>query len=346
MNNKINLPVKDEQKTGLTLSSSIINHLTDFKRVFGKKVVFHEREAGELKPIFSISHSPLQLQIEPFDVVKVECNVVGIDSSCISIGETEEGCLYSVKSGVFIYSCSRPKTYYSFGPYVVYVDDDVVRKIYCGTPVKEKVVRLVALDAEYAKKLIRFIFEREILKQICSILRDSIILVDGSLKSTSLELDGISLKKILDVSLENGNAVVGLSKSSRLKVIKNIANYIELLNYAPVKVDVHHILEDVVEGLEGHVFIVKFKRHGYAFRVDVPFDLIFEVDTILGKILWNDSFRYGYPESLIMAHNLSVFDRVEEVSVKSAIAKSLNIVQVPAHNLRKMLLNGLKFEGG
>ncbi|MEM0010650.1 MAG: hypothetical protein QXT84_03025, partial [Candidatus Bathyarchaeia archaeon] len=77
-----------------------------------------------------------------------------------------------------------------------------------------------------------------------------------------------------------------------------------------------------------------------------PFDLIFEVDTILGKILWNDSFRYGYPESLIMAHNLSVFDRVEEVSVKSAIAKSLNIVQVPAHNLRKMLLNGLKFEGG
>ncbi|MCX8188584.1 MAG: DNA double-strand break repair nuclease NurA [Nitrososphaeria archaeon] len=345
MNNKINLPIEGGRETSLILSSNIINYLTDFKRVFGKKVVFHERDAGELKPIFSISHSPLQLQIEPFDLVKVDCNIVGIDSSCISIGETEEGCLYSVKSGVFIYSCSRPKTYYSFGPYVVYVDDDVVRQIYYQSPVKEKVVRLVSLDAEYAKKLIRFIFEREILKHVCSTLKDSIILVDGSLKSTSFELEGISLKKILEVSLGNGNVVVGFSKSSRLKVVKNIANYIELLNYAPVKVDVHHILEGVVERLEGHVFVVKFKKHGYAFRVDVPFDLIFEVDTILGKILWNDSFRYGYPESLVMAHNLSVFDRVEEVSVKSTIAKSLNIVQVPAHNLRKMLLNSLKFEG-
>jgi len=346
MNNKINVPVNQTPEIELNFSSNIISHLIDYSRVIGKKVVFHERNGGELKPIFSISHSPLQLQIEPFEPVKVDCNIVGIDSSCITVGETEEGCLYSVKSGVFVYSSSRPKNYYSFGPYVVYVDDDVIRRIYRGNAIREKVVRLVALDSEYAKKLIRLIFEREILKQFSSMLKDSIILVDGSLKSTSFELDDISLKKILEISLENGNVVVGLSKSSRLKVVKKVANYIELLNYAPVKVDVHHILEDVVEGLEGHAFIVKFKRHGYAFRVDIPFDLIFEVDTVLGKILWNDSFRYGYPESLVMAHNLSLFDKVEEVSVKSAITRSLNIIQVPAQNLRKMLLNSLIFEGG
>jgi len=346
MNNKINVPVKGGNLDKLTLSSGVLDLLLDYSRVYGKKVVFHEREGGELKPILSMSSQPLQLQIEPFEPVKVDCSIVGVDSSCISIGETDEGCLYSVKSGVFVYSSSKPKAYYSLGPYVVYFDDEVVRQVYRGSPVREKVVKLAALDEDYAKKVIRLIFEREVLKQFCTTLKDSIILVDGSLKSSPLELEGLSLKNIIELSTENGNVVVGLSKSSRLKVVKRVANYIEMLNYAPVKVDVQHVLEGVVEGLEGHAFIVKFKRHGYAFRADVPYDLVFEVDSILGKILWNDSFRYGYPESLVMAHNLSVFDRVEEVSVKSAIARSLNIVQVPAQNLRKTLLNNMKFGGG
>jgi len=78
----------------------------------------------------------------------------------------------------------------------------------------------------------------------------------------------------------------------------------------------------------------------------VPYDSILEVDELLGRVLWNDAFRHGYPESLVMAHNLSTFNYVEQICVKSALTRSLNITEVPANNLRGALLGGLKFQRG
>jgi len=346
MSNKINIPVEDPKDGISTFFDKTFTYLSDVKRVFGKKMIFHDRSSDELKPIVSLSETPMPLNVEVFDQVEETCDIISIDSSCISIGETEDGAVYAVKSGVSVYNNSKPKSFHTYGPYLVYLDEQVVRQIYRGNPLKEKLVRFVTFDHEYAKDLVRVIIEREVQKYMATKFENSIILIDGSLKPSIFEVEGCSLSEIMKVSKEGGNTFIGVSKRSKLKFIKKVLTHLELLNYAPVKVDVHHILDNLVTNLEGHVFVVKFKKHGYAFRVDVPYDSLLDVDVLLGKMLWNDSFKHGYPESLIMAHSVSVFNEVEQVSIKSALARSLNIVQIPTSRLRRSILGGLKFDGG
>ena len=347
MYNKINVPLENIQNNSINkVFDQTFTHLFDINKVFGMKIMFHDRDCNELKPIVSLSTSPIPLNVEPFDQVEESCDIASVDSSCISIGETEEGALYAVKSGVSIYNNGKPKAYHIYGPYVVYVDEQAVRQVYRDNPLREKLVKLVTLEYEYAKNLVRVVIEREVLKYMSTTLNSDIILCDGSLKSSMFEVEGYSLKEIMKFARENGNTIVGVSKSSKLKFVRKVANYLEILNYAPVKVDVHHVVDNMLSKLEGHIFVVKFKKHGYAFRVDIPYDSVFDVDTFLGKILNNDGFRHGYPESLIMAHSISIFNNVEQVSIKSALTRSLNMIQVPTSRLRKSLLGGLKFEGG
>jgi len=347
MSNKINVPLESIQnESSNKVFNQTFTHLFDVNKIFGMKIIFHEGASDELKPMISLSKSPIPLNVEPFEQVEESCDIASIDSSCITIGETEEGALYAVKSGVSIYSNGKPKVYHIYGPYVVYVDEQAVRQVYHDNPLREKLVKLVTLEHEYAKNLVRVIIEREVLKYMSTTLENCIILCDGSLKSSIFEVEGYSLKDIIKYSRENRNRIVGISKSSKLKFIRKVSSYLEILNYAPVKVDVHHVVDNMISKLEGHIFVVKFKKHGYAFRADIPYDSVFDVDTLLGKILNNDGFRHGYPESLIMAHSLSIFNNVEQVSIKSTLTRSLNIIQVPTNRLRKSLLGGLRFEGG
>ena len=347
MNNKINVPMeKTEEIDNTIIFEKTFTYLLDVRKAFGKKMIFHEKDCSELKPIVSLSTSIIPLNVEPFDQYEESCNIASVDSSCISIGETEEGVIYAVKSAVSMYNGSKPKIYHIYGPYVVYVDEQAIRQLYLNNPMREKLVKLVTLEHDYAKNLVRVIVEREVLRYLSRTLNNSIIISDGSLKSSIFEVEGCKLKEILKLSKEKGNTLIGISKSSKLKFIRKVASYLEILNYAPVKVDVHNIVDNLLTRLEGHIFVVKFKKHGYAFRVDIPYDSVLEVDIPLGKILYNDGFRHGYPESLIMAHSLSIFNGVEQVSIKSALTRSLNIIQVPTSRLRKVLLGGLKFEGG
>ncbi|MGD0330153.1 MAG: hypothetical protein ABSB40_06850 [Nitrososphaeria archaeon] len=346
MNNKINVPLENMQDNKVKVFDQTFTHLFDVNKVFGMKIMFHERDCDELKPIVSLFTSPIPLNVEPFEQLEELCDVAGIDSSCISIGETEQGALYAVKSGVSIYYNGKPKAYHIYGPYVVYVDEQAMRQVYHDNRLREKLVKLVISEHEYAKNMVRVVIEREVLKYMSTVLNGSLILCDGSLRSSIFEVEGFSLKEIIECAQGNANTIVGISKSSKLKFIKRVANYLEILNYAPVKVDVHHIIDSMLSKVEGHIFVVKFKKHGYAFRTDIPYHSYFDVDSVLGKILNNDGFRLGYPESLIMSHSISIFNNVEQVSIKSALARSLNIIQVPATRLRKSLLGGLKFEGG
>ncbi|MGQ9780755.1 MAG: DNA double-strand break repair nuclease NurA [Nitrososphaeria archaeon] len=344
MSNKINLPLEGLKDNNVF--DQTFTYLLDVKKAFGKKIIFHDNDCGDLRPIVSLSTSPIPLNVEPFEPVEDSCDVAGVDSSCITIGETEEGAIYSVKSAVSIFNSSRPKAYHIYGPYVVYVDEQAIRQVYRDNPLREKIVKLVILEHDYAKNLVRTIVEREIFRYLSDTMENGIILCDGSLKSSAFEVEGCKLKEILKRSNEKGNTLIGVSKSSRLKFIRKVSNHLELLNYAPVKVDVHLVVDHLLAKLEGHIFVVKFKKHGYAFRVDIPYDSVLDVDVSLGKVLFNDGFRHGYPESLMMAHNISVFNELEQVSVKSALTRSFNMKQVPATRLRKVLLGGLRLEGG
>ncbi len=144
MSNKINIPLESLQDHGISsVFDSSFASLSDVRKVFGKKIMFCNREGSELKPVVSLSASHIPLHVEPFDQIEEGCDIASVDSSCISIGETEDGAIYSVKSGVSMYNGSRPKSYQIYGPYVVYVDEEVIRQIYKRHPLKRNSLNLL-----------------------------------------------------------------------------------------------------------------------------------------------------------------------------------------------------------
>jgi hypothetical protein len=61
-------------------------------------------------------------------------------------------------------------------------------------------------------------------------------------------------------------------------------------------------------------------------------------------VLWNDAFASGYPESLKLAHHLSVFTKAEDQALKAFVTKRFRVRQLPTFGLRTIALGS--FRGG
>ncbi len=65
----------------------------------------------------------------------------------------------------------------------------------------------------------------------------------------------------------------------------------------------------------------------------------------LGCMLSNDSYNAGYPESLRVAHHLSVFSRCEDMALKAYISNRYSLKQLRSFGLRRIALGGLSNSG-
>ena len=65
---------------------------------------------------------------------------------------------------------------------------------------------------------------------------------------------------------------------------------------------------------------------------------------MLGRVLWNDAFPAGYPESLKLAHHLSVFTKADGEAIKALVTGRFRLRGVPTITLRRIALGG--FNGG
>jgi hypothetical protein len=145
---------------------------------------------------------------------------------------------------------------------------------------------------------------------------DGILLLDGSLKNIeSMDLKGYEC-----------SAVVGISKTSFL----NFSDHENAL-YS-VKYPAFSFVE------EGRVstLLAKLTADGIVFRIDVFSER--EPREILGYILYNDAFYAGYPESLRLAHHLSIFNRAETIALQAVVKKDLKVRTVPSFEIRKVAL--------
>jgi len=90
--------------------------------------------------------------------------------------------------------------------------------------------------------------------------------------------------------------------------------------------------------------VAKFSNDGLVFRLDVARP-VGQLERILGLVLYNDGFSVGYPESLRVAHHLSVFSRSEDIALKAYLSKRYCLRHLPAFGVRRMTLGGLSNSG-
>jgi hypothetical protein len=324
------------------MKKSLINNFSnsyfckDYKNLIeNKKLVFVDDEEGipiQNWGIHSEKYSHLKInQIYPMEEEKL---VFGIDSSCIKVAEVEDGGLFAVKGSVCISFKGKPAAHLKIGPLMFYINEEILQNL----RLDRNVFKLILFNDEYAKKFLRVNIERYIQFWISKLISGSIILIDGSLKSSVFENDIYDITKIIENSVINRNSVIGISKSSKIKILKYLS-YPLIKSTVPSYVDINLIIRSLISKTYGDHLLVKLSSNEYSniLRADI-ISYNNDIDTTLGTLLYNELINFGYPSTLSLSHHVSVFSNTELASIKSFIKSNYSIREITHENARASVL--------
>jgi hypothetical protein len=304
----------------------------------GRQIIFGSGES-KLVPIqgWTSNNKNVNAQVMTIQPVKEETTVLGVDSSSIQIAETEEGAIYAVKSGIATAILGKILAHFKMGPILFYLTEDTLKH----SELDHRIIKLVLLDSESAKRLIRIRVERAIQLVLSHHFSGSILLVDGSLRSSVFEHRMHTLKKVVeDCSLYN-NTIIGLSKSTKIRILDKLSHPLTKIK-GPGFMDVDLVIKSLTRNTIGDSLLVKF---GSSYTSPI---LRADISTSdrdrgrsFGKILGNDSIARGYPETLQLAHHISTFTTTEISCLKSHILNKYDVIELVPEDIRKKLLGSI-----
>jgi hypothetical protein len=252
--------------------------------------------------------------------------VASVDSTCVLVGETSGGALYAARAVIGLSFEGSLRRFFRLGPILAFASPSGLSGV--GSKLNSAELDLLMSDHAVAERVIRNALERRVVDVLMEEDDDMIVMADGSLKHPMG-----SFSKSLPHGA-SGKVLVGFSKSSNLIFSEGA---VCALSRSPTP---SYCLVD--QGMVNTV-LAKFSPDGMVFRLDlaVPSGSIPEV---LGSILFNDAFASGYPDSLKIAHHLSVFSRAEAQALKAYVTKRFRVRQMPTFPLRTVALGS--FKGG
>jgi hypothetical protein len=259
--------------------------------------------------------------------VQEQLTIASTDSSCILLGESFEGAVYAVRAAVTFSCAGLVRGYFRVGPTIVYLS----AKGAFGLPadLEPFELRVALTDHQIAERIIRNAVEQKIVSTLVASPQISVVMADGSLKHP------FELYPAQTAQSDSDACLVGFSKSSSLVASSRLTGTVSKA-----------IGPAYCAAQEGPIqtIVAKFSNDGLVFRLDVARPIA-QLQRVLGLILYNDGFSVGYPESLRVAHHLSVFSRSEDCALKAYLSKRYFLKHLPAFGLRRMTLGGLSNSG-
>jgi len=307
----------------------------EFQEAFQELSARAERELPGRTFVFSSYGRELYPYFEATDAdqvpgciipVKEGRPVASVDSTCILVGETAQGALYAARTAVGISMEGSLRRFFRLGPILVYANSSGLSGLIPSIPPTE--MDLLLSDHAVAERFIRNTIERRVVEALARSDGDSIIVADGSLKHPMGQLLPTVLRR-----LGKGRCFVGFSKSSNLIVSEGAVSALSTArvpSFCPLS------------GGDVTTLLAKFTPDGLVFRLDLSGPE--PPEKTLGRILWNDAFASGYPDSLRIAHHLSIFSKAEDQALKAFVTKRFRVHQLHTFPLRKIVLGG--FKGG
>ncbi len=294
------------------------------RTIAGRSFVFSQY-GKELYPCFEKSDAALA----PGCIVPVREGrpVASVDSTCVLVGECSEGALYAARAAVGISYEGTLRRFFRLGPLLALASDSGLTGVEQSCCSSE--LSAIAADSALAERVIRNSVERRVVEALLKGEEEAIVVTDGSLSHPLGQLRGPPPARG-----NAGTSLVGFSKSSSLILSETV---VAALSHAP--------FPSYCKLREGAVTTVlaKFSTTGLVFRVDfapggeAP-------ERTLGRMLWNDAFASGYPDSLKVAHHLSVFSKADDEALKAYVTRRFQLRPLPTFSLRRIALGS--FRGG
>ncbi len=288
----------------------------------GRNFIF-SRYGKELYPYFEETDAAMV----PGCIIPVKEGrpVASVDSTCVLVGETSDGALYAARTAVGISHEGSLRKFVRLGPLLVYASASGLSGL--GTRLSSAELSMLLSDHMVAERMIRNMIERRVIESLLASDERLVVMLDGSLKHPFGQFSGS-----LPTWSNRGNSLVGFSKSSNLifseiavgSVMRAEGAAFEMVDEGPVK-----------------TVLAKFSPDGLVFRLDLV-EADDPVETTLGRILWNDAFSAGYPESLKLAHHLSIFSNAEDQALKAFVTKRFKLRRLPTFTLRTIALGSFR----
>ena len=322
-------PLQDEQL-------SVLDSLTrEFEEAFAELAESAERELSGKPFIFSSYGREVYPYFESTDAtlvpgcivpIKEGRPVASVDSTCVLVGETSQGALYAARTAVGISFAGALRRFFRLGPILVYANSTGLSGLVSRLPSSE--LDLLLSDHAVAERYIRNTIERRVIEALSSGEGKMVVMADGSLKHPLGQFGASFLRRG-----GAGRSMVGFSKSSNLILSEEA---MAALSKTPLPS--YHMLD----GGSCSTVLAKFTADGLVFRLDIAGPE--PPDRVLGRILWNDAFASGYPDSLKVAHHLSIFSKADDQALKAFVTKRFGVRQLHTFPLRKIALGS--FKGG
>jgi len=250
--------------------------------------------------------------------------VASVDSTCVLVGETSQGALYAARTAVGISLEGSLRRFFRLGPILVYATNSGVSGL--STHLSAAELDLVLSDHAVAERFVRNTVERRVIEALAASETETIVMADGSLKHPMGLLSAAVLRRG-----HSGKCLVGFSKSSNLILSEEAVGALSRAQGAAF----HQIDAGSIQTV-----LAKFTTDGLVFRLDLA--CAEPVETTLGRILWNDAFASGYPDSLKVAHHLSIFSKAEDQALKAFVSKRFKVRQLATFPLRRIALGSFR----
>lgn len=284
-----------------------------------------------------------RLNVKRISGNSVEFPFLAIDSSSVKIAETDRGIIACYRVGVIVHAESNRRII-RMGPYLIEVNEWNKLEIYNYF---RSALNLDPMDARSLPKIekmidrIRNFIERLIQRAASTLIKNGLILWDGSLMGGTIDTPAEVVRKSIKLSHKYGNSVIGVSKHSRLRLIDG--RRIEDLLLGVRKacyVDVHRFIKAKEPGRYfGRVFVAKFTPYGFPFRVDVAPAPGLTVDDCISAIASLCSTFSGYPEPLRQAHINSYLTSAEVLALQIYAIRKYRVAPAPSLSLDKAVLS-------
>jgi hypothetical protein len=291
------------------------------RELAGRTFVF-SNYGRELYPYFEATEA----ELAPGCIIPIKEGrpVASVDSTCVLVGETAQGALYAARTAVGISYEGSLRRFFRLGPILVYATSSGLSGLTQALPSAE--MDLLLSDHAVAERYVRNTVERRGIEALSGSGGDTIVMADGSLKHPRGQLAGYAQRRA-----EGSRTLVGFSKSSNLILSEGLVSALSGAQGPS--------FYSVEQGPVSTV-LAKFTPDGLVFRLDLSGPE--PAGTTLGRVLWNDAFASGYPDSLKVAHHLSIFSKAEDQALKAFVTKKFRLRQLPTFTLRTIALGSFK----
>jgi len=250
--------------------------------------------------------------------------VTSLDSTCITIANTINSLTLAARATIVINRWERAYRCIRSSP--------VIREF------SNLEFSSFLLTEERAETILRSALELCIIKRLVEEHQSQMIFVDGVLDEPIGSPFREFKRRLIAEALAADIDLVGFSKESRLTTILSLLSQLYTNPEAPWFAYVASP-SLVCGGMGSGVYVAKLAEMALTMRVDVVSKRAAE--EVFADLLVSDNLYRGYPESLRLAHHLTVFTSLEALTLKAATKKAESPL-IELGGRRALLLGSMK----